>query len=484
MIRIFFFLFGLMLWVGDARADYTATPTGFQCNNSGWTKSTLHDACQYISSSISTPVPYAGGIQKSVEFGGPYPAAMGCHTFNSQNQPFGDQTCSGSGFTCPYGGTLINSNVSGKYVWTCVGANPPPTCPVNQATEDWFPATGKGAGFPMCQESGCLMSVSEVGSCVTLGSTGVKWCDMKGTLTGATCNAVTDNTSNTTYGPAQGSLPAGSTSPSTLPPTPSGGNSVPCPKGTVQGGFDQSGIAICIGTGSAPQNPQTPPPVTTKPPVTVNNADGSTTTTQQTVQTNSDGSTTTTTTTTVTGTDGTKTVNVGSSTSTNSAGTAGKQDTPNTDQMNLCKQNPTLSICQNSTVSGTCGQISCTGDAIQCATLRAAAALQCQQKQNEDDLKASPAYALGSVVLGGSDPAASTLPSPSKASAVTMPGTLDQTGWLGGGQCFADKVVTVQGRTFVLPYSKACDYLIVLRLGLMVIASLVSFRIVRDAVLS
>jgi hypothetical protein len=239
-----------------------------------------------------------------------------------------------------------------------------------------------------------------------------------------------------------------------------------------------------MGSGTAPQNPSTPPPVTTKPPVTVNNSDGSTTTTQQTVQQNSDGSTTTTTTTTIVLADGSKTVTSGASTTNNTAGTAGKQDTPNTDQMNLCKQNPNLTICQNSTVSGTCGQVTCTGDAIQCATLRAAAAMQCKQKQDDDDLKASSAYTLGSSVMGGTDPAGSTLPSPSKATAITMPGTLDQTGWLGAGQCFADKVVTVQGRTFVLPYSKACDYLIVLRLGLMVIASLVSFRIVRDAVLT
>jgi hypothetical protein len=181
--------------------------------------------------------------------------------------------------------------------------------------------------------------------------------------------------------------------------------------------------------------------------------------------------------------DGSTSQNQTSSTTTRPDGTTGVSGS-STDKSNLCSQNPNLTICQNSTVSGTCGTISCTGDAIQCATLRAAAALQCQQKQTEDDLKASSAYTLGSSVAGGTDPAGSTLPSPSKATEVTMPGTLDQSGWLAGGQCFVDKVVTIQGRTFVLPYSKACDYLIVLRLGLMVIASLVSFRIVRDAVLT
>jgi hypothetical protein len=153
--------------------------------------------------------------------------------------------------------------------------------------------------------------------------------------------------------------------------------------------------------------------------------------------------------------------------------------------MNLCKQNPNLSICQNSSVSGDCtAGFSCTGDAVQCATLRAAAAIQCKQQQDDSDLKASSVYSLGSGVLSGADPAASTLPSPSKASTVTMPGSLDQTGWLGGGSCFADKVVTVRGMSFTLPYSQACNYLVVLRLAVMMIASLVSFRIVRDAVLT
>jgi hypothetical protein len=110
--------------------------------------------------------------------------------------------------------------------------------------------------------------------------------------------------------------------------------------------------------------------------------------------------------------------------------------------------------------------------------------MQCKQQQTEDDLKASSPYSLGGSVLAGSDPAKSTLPDPSKATTVTVPGTLDQTGWLAAGSCFADKAVTVQGRTFVLPYSKACDYLVVLRLGVMLIASLVSFRILRDAVLT
>jgi hypothetical protein len=234
-----------------------------------------------------------------------------------------------------------------------------------------------------------------------------------------------------------------------------------------------------MGTGSAPQNPSPAPPVTTKPPVTVNNSDGSTTTTQQTVQQNSDGSTTTTTTTTIVLADGSKTVSSGATTSNNTAGTAGKQDTPNVDQMNLCKQNPNLSICQNSTVSGTCGEISCTGDAIQCATLRAAAAMQCKQQQTEDDLKASSQYTLGAAAASGADPAASTLPTPSKAEVVTVSNP-DTSGWLGTGSYFKDKTVTLpSGQSLVLPLSQGANLMIALRYVTMIVCSLVCFKIIR-----
>lgn len=482
MRRLWWLLVLMLLPVADALADYTATPTGFQCNNSGWTKATLHDACQYLSSSISTPVPYAGGVQRSVEFGGPYPAAMGCHTFNSANAPFGDQTCVAKSWTCPFGGTLIN--VSG--VMTCTGANPPPTCPVGQAAEDWFPANGLGAGFPVCADSGCMMTIGEAGSCVTYGSTGVKYCDFKGTLTGGTCNPQLDNKNTTTYGAGQATQPSGSNTRSDLPPTPSGGKTVPCPKGSVQGGFGIDGIPICIGTGTAPQNPQTPPPVTTKPPVTVNNSDGSTTTTQQTVQTNSDGSTTTTTTTTIVGADGTKTVNMGSATSNNTSGTAGKQDTPNTDQMNLCKQNPTLSICQNSSVSGDCTSgLSCSGDAVQCATLMAAQKLQCARQADEDGLKASPSKTLGDSILGGTDPSKTTIDTLIKGDTADMSApTLDQGGFVGGGACIPDKSFSVMGRTVTVSFATVCSNIQPLRYIVMACAFILVYLMVARSVIN
>ena len=472
MTRALVFLLAVFWWL-PARADYPATYAwvfGSQGSNPKWFDTDPPTACQkYATGFFGT-----GWICKNVTKNGS--AWQGL--IYSPSGSYNSDAQSVWRLVCPYGGTLSGS--------TCVGADPPPPMcqagkpvtltwavpPTNATNSQWSPIDGPAT------DGQCEVDITEVVRCYTVPPATQLYCTYNGNLTG-------NNLPASASAPAPSSGPSGSTqTPSNMPPVRDSSDGGKCPLGTVQGGFDQSGIPICMGTGSAPQNPQTPPPVTTKPPVTVNNSDGSTTTTQQTVQQNSDGSTTTITTTTVVAADGSKTVTVGSATTNNSAGTSGRQDTPSADQMNLCKQNPNLTICQNSTVTGTCGQISCTGDAIQCATLRAAAAIQCQQKQTEDDLKASSAYTLGSAVMSGADPAASTLPSPSKATTVTMPGTLDQSGWLGAGQCFADKVVSVQGRTFVLPYSKACDYLIVLRLGLMVIASLVSFRIVRDAVLT
>lgn len=256
-------------------------------------------------------------------------------------------------------------------------------------------------------------------------------------------------------------------------------NCIPCPSGTVQAGIDASGIPICIGTGTAPPDPSKTPTTTTAPPTTVTNADGSTTTTQTTTQTNADGSKTVTNTVTNTASDGTKTVTVTGSNTGTASGAPGKTDNPSADQNNLCKQNPNLSICQNSSVTGSCGTISCTGDAIQCATLRASAAMQCKQQADADALAADPQMKLGQQMASGADPQASTLPSASKASVVTMASS-DTAGWLGAGSFFPDKTITLpNGQSVVLPFSQFGDKLIGLRYVSMIVAALVSFKIVR-----
>jgi hypothetical protein len=254
----------------------------------------------------------------------------------------------------------------------------------------------------------------------------------------------------------------------------------------VQGGFDSDGIVICIGTGSDPQNPQTPPPITTKPPVTVNNADGSTTTTQQTVQQNSDGSTTTTTTTTVVLADGSKTVSMGSNTTNSTAGTPGRQDTTATDQANLCKQNPTLSICRNSSVSGDCtAGVVCSGDAVQCATLQAAQKLQCARQSDEDGLKSSASKTLGDAILGGTDPSKATIDTLIKGDTADMSApTLDQGGFVGGGSCLPDKTFSVMGHVVTVSFATVCSNIQPLRYIVMACAFILVYLMVARSVIN
>lgn len=236
---------------------------------------------------------------------------------------------------------------------------------------------------------------------------------------------------------------------------------IPCPAGSVQAGIDDKGVPLCVGSGTNP--PQTTTPTTTtSPDVTTKNDDGSTTTIGTKTQQNADGSTTTTTTTTVVKADGTKTVSQGSSTSQTSSGAVGKQDNPAADQSNLCKQNPDLQICRNSSVSGTCGAIVCNGDAIQCATLRAASAMQCAQQADSDELKAAAHTALGKTMLSGADPMQADIDK-NKAGTevdVSTPGTsMDDAGFVGGGACLPDKTFTFMGKAVTVEFGALCERL-------------------------
>jgi hypothetical protein len=255
-----------------------------------------------------------------------------------------------------------------------------------------------------------------------------------------------------------------------------------CPAGSVPGGQDSSGMTICIGQAG---NPSAAPPTstTTAPATSTTASDGTVTKTQGVTTANADGSKTTTTTTTVTKPDGTVSVATNSVTGNTPSGTAGTQDRAE-DKTDLCKQHPELTVCRNSQVTGACGAITCTGDAIQCATLRAAAAMQCKQTQDDADLKASSLYSLGNAAASGSDPLGSTLPTKANASVVTMPSTLDTSGWMASGSvAFDDVSFTVQGHAITIPLSKSASYLITFRYALMIVALLVSFRMLSGVIL-
>lgn len=270
-------------------------------------------------------------------------------------------------------------------------------------------------------------------------------------------------------------LPPDATTPEapTRGPTEPGGS---CPAGTVNIGTDSSGVPMCKGGGTAPSTPA-PPPTTTKPPVTTTNPDGTTTKTETTIRENRDGSTTTTTRTTTTNPDGSTRITEGETTGPATNGLTGKPDPTTEQSKEFCKQNPNLNICKNSTVSGDCASVSCEGDAITCAMLRQ------QKKEYCENTVDTPQSTLGQQILTGSDPAASTFPSKSTAQIVQLPTTLNQTGFLGSGECFKDFVFKVSGLSFTLPISKICDYLIALRGLVMLLAGLASWRLLSKSVM-
>lgn len=222
-------------------------------------------------------------------------------------------------------------------------------------------------------------------------------------------------------------------------------------------------------------------------------ADGTCTTTQTDTTTHSDGSTTTT----VTNTTVNQTQGTGSSTSSkcdaNADGTSKGpcvNSSTNGTADGACKAAPNAAGCGNGTGSanfGDCpgGPALCTGDAIECAIAAEEHKLRCAEQKRFDDLRGTPQDTLGEAVLAGQDPAfqGGAFKAGQGGSTVDVGSSaLDQTGFLGGGQCFTDKTLTFAGRTLVLPFSKFCDPMSVLPPIVLVVAGLISLGIVFGAV--
>ena len=110
--------------------------------------------------------------------------------------------------------------------------------------------------------------------------------------------------------------------------------------------------------------------------------------------------------------------------------------------------------------------------------------MQCKQVADETELKATGHFTLGTAAGAGNDPQKSAFPSLSNAAVIQAPSQVDTAGWLGGGACFSDKSITVMGKQIVLPFSNSCNALLILRYALMVVAALVSFKIISGAILS
>jgi len=243
-------------------------------------------------------------------------------------------------------------------------------------------------------------------------------------------------------------------------------------------------MAVCIGTGSNPKTPTTAPPKSVAEK-NEQQADGSNKNTQTTTTTNSDGSTTTTTTITITKPDGTKQTSGNTVVSNNPSGAPGKDESKQEDEKyDLCKQNPNLAICRNSSVSGSCGQIACSGDAIQCATLRAAAVMECRQKEDIDNLGKLPSTGLGNSILGGTDPSKGDIDNLMKGTEIDLSKpVLDASGFLGAGTCLAPMSFSVMGHTVEASFNAVCENVQPLRYVLMAIAYIVVYLMVSGAVI-
>jgi len=338
---------------------------------------------------------------------------------------------------------------------------------------------GGGSGLPG-QSDSCGIAggtPDSVGKCYATPAAGGGqdfWCNYTGTSNGQQATP----SSGTPKPPGDGTP----SKPTGMPPSkagPSGG----CPAGTTQGGVSPDGMAVCVGSGTNPTGANggaagdaNPTTSTTTKSV---DANGNPVETTRETRPNGDGSTTTKTTEKTTNPDGSTSTTTKTVTGLDPNGKQGQPDKPDTD---FCRLHPELNMCRNSSISGQCGQISCMGDAIQCATLREAATIQCRQKEAEDAIKASPQYTLGNAAGNGNDPEKGSLPAPGNGTTVDV-SALSADGWLGGGAPIEDVSVEFQGQSIVIPFSKAASALIVLRYALMVAASLISFRILSGAVL-
>jgi hypothetical protein len=364
---------------------------------------------------------------------------------------------------------LISAYATGPQTGSALASKIIPDGAFSSATGGLYPVTYCSAGCEI-QPSGLPQNATVDKTVSANGYYAVRLNGVPMSKNGASCTA------SATASPVASS---GSTfpDPTISPPTPTTANTSTngaCPSGTVAMGQDPYGMTICQGKTTAP-SAQSPTSNVTGASSTVTNSDGSTTTTQTSTSLNADGSTTTTVKTTTTGTDGSTKVSTTSSTGNTPSGSQGTQDNPNT-QNDLCKLHPELNICQNSQVQGTCGTITCTGDAIQCATLRAAAQMQCQQQQDEANIAAMKETTLGNSIMAGSDPMQAQIAANQAGTSVDLsnPGAnMDSNGFLAAGSCLADRSINVLGRSVTISFSKLCPALGTARQVIIAIASLI-----------
>ncbi|GLS13653.1 hypothetical protein GCM10007935_10830 [Hydrogenophaga electricum] len=135
----------------------------------------------------------------------------------------------------------------------------------------------------------------------------------------------------------------------------------------------------------------------------------------------------------------------------NGGGSTTKTETKEESKDDFCKQNPTSAHCVDSSFGGDCsGSFQCTGDAVQCATARAANEQLCALKVDP----ANSVLGVGQAALGGGN----GTDHPRSNAEFKDVGVLDQTNPFGGG-CPSDIGIPVLGKTIVIPLSQLCTAL-------------------------
>lgn len=471
MIKFFrgFVLFLFCVSSSVFAADYT-----YGNEIDGYIFSSAGDACKFMSNRFIAARP---GRDLSDTGAWKEGGTWGCYVIDPEGhyQQSGNVGRVGNGCAPPKTFTAIPPNGDES----CTA--PPDPC---KAGQPWMVKVPFGA-MPSSNSNGCEAVIKSFKACV---ATVPKSCWFEMVLTGRPAPPSTPDNGPSAPPPP----PDAPRIPS--PPLPPGsggtggntggdpdtGGSGGCPAGTVQAGRSESGTPICVGMGTDPTNPPPPGPTTTKPPV--QSPDGNMST-QDTIQHNHDGSITTTTTTKQTDASGNVTVTVTQNTSNTPAGSPGSSDQAQKEK-SFCQANPNLSICRESSVSGTCGQTSCTGDAIQCEALRQTAMMQCRQKEDEDAMKGDPNYALGVAIGVGNDPQKGLYDSKVKGEEVDVSQiNLDKSGFLGGGSCIAPLVFSVRDRSVSFSFDAICSKITPLRFLVMAMASIIGYLIIARSIL-
>lgn len=356
----------------------------------------------------------------------------------------------GAGYEAFGGGCVTQKN-------NCQAGQEPPGSTEGSAGKFWT-SPGRAAGRTTCMENGCIATGDPNGSTGVGGGAGggVDYFTFFKNMrqTGATCN-YDDQKKN-------GNNPDKKCAPN-------------------EGTAVVNGVTTCHPRGEKPQdNPRPKTETTTKE---TQSPDGTKTKTETTTTTqqNGDGTGTTTTTTTTTKTDGAGNV-ISKETSTETKKTdKGNLEDEDSEKKNneFCKANPNLNICKNSTVEGACENTTCNGDAITCEILKLERANDCEVKKD------TPEKTLGKQINSKNDPLQSSLPSLDNAKQVDLTQlNLNANGWGFGGACMQDKQISVMGKFITIPLSSLCEYLLALRYGIMLIASILSFKILSGAVLT